>query len=151
MTELSALAGCPRLRRLDLERVPCKDFSILSRFPYLEYLNVNEAAPERVTAAVRGKMIDYLWLDYSGLTDIDPFVQAGSVIQLHAKHNQIASLAGIEALTMLEYVDVAYNPITDLSPLLELPRLNAVRIDRGMQAAWEAIADQAKFRVEWEG
>lgn len=148
--DLSPLRGCPRLRSINLERIPCTDFSVLSRYPYLEFLNVNEASPEAVTAAVKGKMIDYLWLDYSGLTDIEPFMRAESVQQLHAKHNDITSLAGIEALTMLEYVDVAYNPITDLRPLLALPRLKALRIDPGMAAAWEAIQSNAKFKVEWE-
>lgn len=148
--DLSPLAGCPRLRQINLERIPCKDFSVLSRYPYLEYLNVNEASPEAVMAAVAGKMIDYLWLDYSGLTDIQPFARAESVKQLHAKHNSIRSLAGIEALTTLEYVDVAYNPVEDLRPLLSLPRLKALRIDPSLANAWEAIASEANFQVEWE-
>ena len=69
---------------------------------------------------------------------------------MHAKHNDIRSLEGIEALTALEYVDVAYNPIDDLTPLLALPKLMALRIDKGMAAAWEQIAAQAEFKVEWE-
>ncbi len=150
VADLSPLGGCPRLRNINLERVPSKDFSVLSRYSYLEFLNVNEASPEAVMAAVSGKMIDYLWLDYSGLTDIEPFMRAESVEQLHAKHNSISSLAGIEALTMLQYVDVAYNPIKDLSPVLALPRLKALRIDPSMAAAWEAIKGEAKFKIEWE-
>jgi predicted Ser/Thr protein kinase len=150
VADLSPLRGCPRLRNINLERVPCTDFSVLARYAYLEFLNVNEAQPQAVMAAVQGKMIDYLWLDYAGLTDIEPFVRAESVERLHAKHNEIASLEGIEALTMLEYVDVAYNPITDLTPVLALPRLKALRIDPGMAEAWAAIADKATFAVEWE-
>ena len=150
VSDLSPLAGCPRLRQINLERIPCENFSVLSRYPYLKFLNVNEASPNAVIAAVSGKMIDYLWLDYSGLTDIKPFLKAESVEQLHAKHNQIRSLKGIEALTMLEYVDVAYNPIADLSPLLALPRLKALRIDPNLLTAWEQIRTQANFSIEWE-
>lgn len=150
VTDLSPLNGCPKLRQINLERVPCRDFSPLARYPYLEYLNVNEAPADAVLRAISGKMIDYLWLDYAHLTDIHPFAQVEGLIQLHAKHNEIRSLEGIEALTALEYVDVAYNPIDDLAPLLALPKLKAVRIDKGMAAAWERIAPQAKFNVEWE-
>lgn len=150
VTDMSPLNGCPKLRQINLERVPCRDFSPLARYPYLEYLNVNEAPADAVLRAVSGKMIDYLWLDYAHLTDIRPFAQVEGLIQLHAKHNDIRSLEGIEALTALEYVDVAYNPIDDLTPLLALPKLKALRIDKGMAAAWEGIAAQAKFKVEWE-
>ena len=150
VSDLSPLAGCIRLRSINLERIPCEDFSVLSRFSYLEYLNVNEASPEAVMAAVAGKTIDYLWLDFAELTDIEPFMRADGVMQLHAKHNNITSLEGIDALTMLEYVDVAYNPITDLRPLLLLPRLKALRIDRSMAAAWDAIQPEATFAVEWQ-
>ncbi|NLI21787.1 MAG: protein kinase [Clostridiales bacterium] len=148
--DISALAGCPRLRQIDLERIPCENYSVLSRYHYLELLNVNAASPEAVMAAVSGKMIDYLWLDHSGLTDIGPFLRAEGVEQLHAKNNEIRSLEGIDALTMLEYVDVAYNPVEDLSPVLSLPRLKALRIDRSMTAAWDAIKDRATFRIEWQ-
>ena len=150
VSDLSPLKGCPRLRRIDLERIPCEDYRVLSRYSYLEYLNVSEASPQAVIDAVSGKMVDYLWLDRSGLTDIEPFLRAEGVQELHAKNNNITSLEGIQALTMLGYVDVAYNPVTDLSPLLELPRLSALRIDRSMTAAWEAIQPQAKFNVEWQ-
>lgn len=150
VSDLSPLRGCPRLRQINLERIPCDNFSVLSQYAYLEYLNVNNASPEAVMAAVSGKMIDFLWLDYAGLTNIEPFAKAESVQQLHAKHNNIHSLAGIESLTMLVYVDVAYNPIEDLTPLLALPRLAALRIDPSMKAAWEAIRDQATFAIEWE-
>ena len=150
VSDLSPLQGCPRLRQINLERIPCDNFSVLSRYAYLEYLNVNNASPDAVMAAVSGKMIDFLWLDYAGLTSIEPFARAESVRQLHAKHNNIRSLAGIETLTMLVYVDVAYNPIEDLTPLLALPRLKALRIDPSMNAAWEAIREKATFNVEWE-
>lgn len=150
VNDITPLRDCKRLRFVDLHRIPCEDFSPLRGFHYLETLNVFGCDASAVRNAIDGNIVDNLWLDFCNLKDVEVFQHAESIRELHAKYNSIVTLEGIQRLTTLEYVDVAFNPIEDLSPLLALPRLTAVNLSRDMLAAWQEIEEQANFRVQWQ-
>jgi hypothetical protein len=56
-------------------------------------------------------------------------------------------LNGIERLANLERIELIGLPITDLSPLLHIPHLHTLIIDRTLLEAADAIRSRAGFEI----
>jgi Leucine-rich repeat (LRR) protein len=59
----------------------------------------------------------------------------------------LQSLERIETLPMLEQIYLSETQLLDLSPLLNLPRLQLVEVDESMRKTAEAVAEKAQFKI----
>lgn len=87
-----------------------------------------------------------------GWTDIDSLTYLADITgleHLEIEHTAITSLEGIEAHTGLTYLRLSGCVITDLSPLLNLPNLQAVVSGEEMKPILEAMSN-VPFTVQYE-
>lgn len=81
-----------------------------------------------------------------GLVDELGFLDGLNVTELALIHENLTSLAGIEALPALTYLDISDNPLTDLTPLAGLEQLRTLRALCLPEAQLESLASLPALR-----
>ena len=120
--------------RINLDNIPCRDFSPLASIGHFRNLNVNNIDVKLWREDVRDCRIDELECLNAG---IDSETLAG----LLSEHPELRRLG------------VSWSPeLTDLTPLLEMESLEEVRVSRDMQAAIDSLnGKDLRFRLDIEG
>ena len=120
--------------RIDLDNIPCRDFSPLASIGHFRSLNVNNIDVALWREAVRDCRIEELECVNAG---IDNETLAG----LLSEHPELRRLG------------VSWSPeLSDLTPLLELESLEEVRVSRDMTQAIDSLnGKDLRFRLEIEG
>ena len=94
--------------------------------------------------------LESLVVEHCGsLTDASAAFALQSLRYLNLSGCPVESLAGIQNLTELEELTIDDTKITDLTPLLELPGLRRVCVNRGMEEAIRSL-DGAEYGFELE-
>ena len=120
--------------RINLDNIPCRDFSPLASIGHFRNLNVNNIDVKLWREAVRDCRIEELECVNAG---IDNEALPG----LLSEHPELRQLC------------ISWTQgLTDLTPLLELDALEEVRVSRDMQAAIDSLnGKDLRFRLEIEG
>lgn len=171
---LDDLLKLKNLRRLSLAYQNIDDLGPLSELTHLEYIDLRHNPLKDVKPLSRLMELDSLILFDTNVSDLTPLQGCRRLKTLDVGHTlvsstlaldgldtlqtlcirkaQLRSLDGIKTLSMLEKIYLSQTPISDLYPLLELPRLQMVEIDSHMRTAAEAVAEQARFEIiYWQG
>ena len=117
ITDASVLARATKLERLDLGFNSISDFSFLTSLPHLETVMVpgNPVADPAPFASLTN--VRHLSLLGTGIRDIG-FVAAFSKLETFIScDNELADLTALESLPALNYVNVSFNVLADISPL----------------------------------
>ena len=120
--------------RINLDNIPCRDFSPLASIGHFRNLNVNNIDVKLWREAVRDCRIEELQCVNAG---IDNEALPG----LLSEHPELRQLC------------ISWTQgLTDLTPLLELDALEEVRVSRDMQAAVNSLnGKEYAFRLNIEG
>ena len=120
--------------QLELDSVPCKDFSPLAAVPRYRSLNLYN-------------LDSALWLDTVGGLEIESFACGNTGLDGAALKKLLEEHPGLRNLNL------SWNrKLTDLTPLLELDALEEVRVSRDMQAAVNSLnGKEYAFRLNIEG
>ncbi len=109
-TELNYLCNSPNLWQVKLDRTLVRDFSYLSNCPALKQLFIVEAGISDISTLKDLKSLEELHLNnYAGLGE--------------AQKNRISNISVLASLPNLLEVNLGYNQIEDITPLLSVPRL----------------------------
>ena len=119
---------------LELDSVPCRDFSPLAAVPRYRSLNLYN-------------LDSALWLDTVGGLEIETFACGNTGLDGTALKKLLEEHPGLRNLNL------SWNrKLTDLTPLLELDALEEVRVSRDMQAAVNSLnGKEYAFRLNIEG
>ncbi len=75
------------------------------------------------------------------------FAASKNLTHLNLYKLQLDTLAGVESLRNLEFIEISDVADDDLSPLLSLKKLKTVKLSEKLRQAAEAIANVAQFEI----
>jgi len=129
--DLHWLQNLPRLQEIHLANngLSNDDLLPLANIKPLYRLNVsgNQLGTLSVVSALSDEFT-FLFVDDTGISDLQPLTAHGSLIELYARDNQITDLTPLQELMELEILDISGNPVTDLTPLYALRILEKLYI-----------------------
>lgn len=116
---ISVFGSTPRLKALSLSGNPIEDFSILPRLSNLSKLNVSNIKlfTNSFQILTTIKTLKFLNVSNCELSTLDTIENLTELREIYARHNQIKNISPVLKLPTIEVIDLAYNHITDLSPL----------------------------------
>jgi hypothetical protein len=147
LSDITALADCLKITNVQLKACPVSDISPLAALPLLRSLGLMDVP-----------VTDYSPLgSMKGLNDlhfaqqpIQSIAELGNVYHLDfltIGHTRINSLEGIENFTALTTLHINGIGATDFSALDKLPRLQELRITRGMERDVRATMTRDDVRI----
>jgi len=169
ITSLSDITKLKNLRRLSLAYQNISDLTPLKQLVYLEYAElkhnpVQDVSPLKQLTSLTGLFLydtnvsdltslrdctrlTSLDVGYTLITSISALDGLDSLKTLRLNRTQLKTLDNIGSHTMLEELYIQESPLLDITPLLDLPRLQFVEVSENMRGAAQAIAGEAKFEI----
>lgn len=174
ITDISALSAFSNLRSLDLSWNDVKDIGVLAKLPQLEnlFLNGNSGIEDLKPLQGLVRMKDIMlvgcpiypdtaevfrhmeglksfWLESPLFKDLDVVRYFPSLDRLVVKNCGVRDLSKVEILYNLHQIDVSYNPVEDLTPLLKLPHLAYATFSADQRPLVEAQLEGAAFDIRY--
>jgi hypothetical protein len=174
IADISALAAFPNLRSLDLSWNDVKDIGVLKKLPQLETLFLNgnnrieDLAPLKGLSRMKELMLvscpvypesaevfqhmeglKSFWVEYPLFKDLDVVRYFPALNRLVVKNCGVRDLSKVEVLYSLREIDVSYNPVEDLTPLLKLPHLVNATFSADQRTLVEAQLRGATFDIRY--
>ena len=118
--DLTPLSGLTKLRTLSIEGNPITDLRPLYRLNLRE-LDASHCPLIDMRQLARLTSLEYICLEYSGISDIRPLSALTNLHILDIRYNNIEDIHPLSGLTTLRTLWVQGNPITDFTPI---PKLN---------------------------
>ena len=172
--DISALSAFPNLRSLDLNWNDVKDISVLEKLPQLEILSLNgnsgieDLAPLKGLSHMKEIMLvgcpvypdsaevfqqmegmRSFWVEYPLLKDLEVVRFFPALERLVVKNCGLRELTKLETLYSLREIDVSFNPVEDLTPLLKLPHLANATFSADQRPLVEAQLQGAEFDIRY--
>ncbi len=150
INDLTPLSKLAFLEHIELKHNPIQDVSPLAQLMSLHSLflfdtNVSDLTPLRDCPCLANIDAGYTWI-----TSMAAFKGLDSLQTLIIRDTPIKSLDGINSHPMLEQVCLSGTHLPDLTPLIDLPRLQLMEADKSMEDAVEAIAGEAEFSIIYQ-
>ncbi|MDQ0269208.1 leucine-rich repeat domain-containing protein [Cytobacillus purgationiresistens] len=123
VVDLSPISGLTKLASLDIDETGVKNLSPLKSLKnlvelYASYLQVKDFSPLSELTAIHS-----ITLVGNSMNRLPNLSKLNNLIMLDLTENGLSSLKGIEQAKNLQYLSLDSNPITDFSPLSNLPLL----------------------------
>lgn len=169
VTDISPLAALPRLTTLSLNGNPVSDLSAIASMKNMNVLDLCDVSDYDPTLI--GTLRDMRYLDISndtdswrylgkqsieilemrgtGLDSLEALAGVSGLQELDVQRTRLTGLEGIEVHGKLTYLRISGCRIADLSPVLQLPRLETLVIDSNQRAAAEALG-RVPFEIRVE-
>lgn len=116
----------------------------------LRVLKIGDLARPDLTALSGLGRLEVLNI-YSGLERLNGIEAMPSLLTLAVGRSSVSDLTPLLELKKLDYLLLTDLPVEDFSPLADLPALNYVQVDQGQLAAVEAACPGHSFRLTAEG
>jgi hypothetical protein len=174
IADISALSAFKNLRSLDLSWNDVKDIGVLRELTQLEtlFLNGNNEIEELEPLTELGRMKDIMlvgcpvypdsaevfrnmeglksfWVEYPLFKDLEVVRYFPALERLVVKNCGIRELSKVETLYSLHEIDVSYNPVEDMTPLLKLPHLVNATFSEDQRPLVEAQLKGAFFDIRY--
>ncbi len=151
------------------DMLPVTDASALGRMEELQFFGTRYLTREGIEALSRAKAMRRAYVFYSEADSLKPFLGMRALTCLTLRGAKLKDLEGISALPVLEEADfsecglehidalrsnstvrlinLAYNPLTDLSALMEMSALNHVTLSTDQRSLADALPPDRKFSI----
>ena len=163
--DLSPINGS-EIEALTLFNTPVLYYDALNQLSNLEVLRVTGLDKHALANVSSLRQLTTLVL-YNSLSDLTPLLELENLTYLDINHNDITSLDGIERLTKLSYLclgtsydldispltrlenlqilDIASQPLSDYSPILQIPHLTQLFCTEEQKAVLEQLPGEHHF------
>lgn len=173
--DINTLVDLPKLknlRRISLAYQNIMDLSPLSELNNLEYVDLRHNPLDDVTPLSGAVSLTSLILFDTNVSDLTAlhncfrlttvdvgFTRVKSTAALSGltflralviRKAPLQSLDQIETFTMIEEMYLSETLLLDLSPLLDLPRLQQIEVSENMRPVVEAISEDAQFKIIYQ-
>ena len=154
LEDISFLAGCTSLRELVLigdDRI--EDYSVLSVLGALQYLHLEGVNPDLFLPYLTGKTVYQLKIGWHSLDSLADLAGVDGLEELICNGMSFGSLDGGERLTDLERLTLHASDggaSVDLSPLLQIPKLNTLTLSENLRPVAESALFGASFAIVYE-
>ncbi len=145
--DLTPLAGLATLESIDLRHNPIEQVAPLSKVTSLTSLFIFDTLVSDLTALRDCPRLSTLDIGYTLVKTTTALDGLDSLQILMIRKAPLQSLDHIQTHPMLEEIYLSETQLLDLSPLLELPRLELVEVDEAMRPSAEAISERARFKI----
>ena len=141
LSELSHFTG---LRSLTVQNVSGLDFSILSKLPNLQYLDLSGCTiSSNSLQAIGGlTMLKTLKLSGCALTSVDGLSQLTALEELDLSNNIINNIGVLSLMLDLKTINLANNPITSIAGLSTCKQLEQLDISNCDVSSLSSLADK---------
>ena len=148
-TDLAELSHFSALRSLTVLNVSGLDFSVLSKLPNLEYLDLSGCTISSNSLQAIGSLTMLKTLKLSGcaLTGIDNMVQLTALVELDISHNFIDNIGILSLMLDLETVNLANNPISSIAGLSTCKKLMHLDISNCDVSSLASLSDKVQLRT----
>ncbi|HZW04074.1 MAG TPA: protein kinase, partial [Anaerolineaceae bacterium] len=150
IVDLTPLAELAYLESIDLRHNPIEDLAPLSQLLSLESLCLFDTHVTDLSVLRTCPRLSMVDVGFSPIRSTTAFAGLTSLRTLVIRKAPLQSLEQVDELPMLEQIYLSETQLTDLSPLLALPRLNLVEVDESMRKAAEAVAESAQFSIVYQ-
>jgi Leucine-rich repeat (LRR) protein len=126
------LAKLPNLRRANLARTDLSDTGVFRATHQLVDVDLSETPITSLAGLESSPLLRRLRLDRTRVSSLDPIRGATGLEELRLRDTGVTDLSAIARCTALQTLDLRGGPVfeRDLRPLLELPRLELLLLDR---------------------
>ena len=128
VTDITALAGCTKIKRLYLDGNHIADISALARCRDLRHLWLGTNRITDISALASCAKLDTLSLANNRITDISALAGCSRLITLNLQGNRLTDISGLTSLRRLGWLYLGHNQITDISALERCRRLRCVSV-----------------------
>ena len=139
--DITPLSGLTKLRTLSIEGNPITDLRPLYRLNLRE-LDASHCPLIDLRQLARLTSLEYICLEYSGISDIRPLSGLTNLHILDIRYNGIEDIHSLSGLTALQTLWVQGNPITDFTPIAKL-NLTDFKYDVTQQMTQQTDAAEA--------
>jgi serine/threonine protein kinase len=150
ITDLTPLSELVNLESIDLRHNPLEDVSPLSQVTSLTSLGLFDTNVSDLTALRNCSRLTTLDIGFTQVKTTAALEGLESLKILVVRKAPLQSLDQIETHPMLEQIYLSETQLLDLSPLLELPRLQFVEVSENMRSAAKAVEKQAQFNIVYD-
>lgn len=147
ITDLTALASLSGLENVDLRHNPVSDVSPLANLPQLTILSLFDTGVTDLNGLSVCHNLTTLDVGSTPIESTAAVERLSSLHTLQLRKSALRSLDKVDRLVMLENLYLSETRVTDLSPLLSLPSLEKIEVDKNMRSAADAIAGRAHFEI----
>ena len=151
ITDLSPIAGLTQLGHLRIPRSKISDISPLTELKNLGALEIYDNEISDISPLAGMTNLHWLSMYNNPVSDISPLANLKSLIGMRVSVKDPGNLSPIAELTNLE--DIFYwgsgEPVPDLSPLTNLPRLRKIDIRGGGAVDPSPLAELASVKELW--
>jgi len=117
VSDLSPIAGLPRLQFLDVSGNRIEDLASLTQNTALQYIEMSGNRVKEVGPLSGLTNLASLYLGGNRIVDIQPLMGLPRIASLYLEDNQIASIDGVGGLRTLWTLSLSKNRIADIRPL----------------------------------
>lgn len=144
VTDLSDLALFTGLQSLTIQNISGMDFTILSKLPALQELDLSGCTLSTNSLQAIGSLTELRKLTLNGcaLTDITAFSQLTKLKELHLNNNILEDVGILSLMLELETVELANNPLTSIAGLSTCANLTYVDITNCSISSLGALSDK---------
>ncbi len=169
ISSLSDIAKLKNLRKLSLSYQNISDLKPLRELAYLENAELKHNPIQDVSPLSQLKSLSVLVIFDTNVSDLTSLRGCTRLSVVDAGGTQIRSMTALEGLdslktlvldktqlktldnigthTLLEQLSIKEAPVLELTPLLDLPRLQTVYISNDMLDASNSVSDTVKFKI----
>lgn len=147
ISDLTPLSQLVSLECIELKHNPIQDVSPLSRLPSLRSLALFDTDVSDLTVLSGCSRLTNVDVGCTQITSMAALNGLESLQTLMIRKASLETLDGVGSHRMLEKLYLSETHLFDLTPLLDLPRLQLAEVSEFMREAAEAIATEAKFEI----
>lgn len=149
ITDISPLADLQKLEAVDIKNNPVMDISPLNGLKFLKRVSLFDTRVTDFSPLINCPMLFELNAGKLPIRSLESFDGLKSLQNLYLYETTIDSLAEINKLTQLKYLEVTGVIDGDLTPLLSLPHLDNVILGEDMRQAAQGIEEKAEFTISY--
>jgi len=149
VSDTSPLDPLEKLRYININGVRCDGYEFLRHIGDIEYLDLSFAAPVKVLPLLNGKKVRNFQFSYADLYSLSGFEKIQGLETLDVQQSKITDISAILNMTTLTFINLADNPIEDLTPLLALPNLTRAEFSSDMKEKVISQLKEAAFDIAY--
>lgn len=145
--DLSAITGLTALEDIDLRHNPLEDVSALAALPSLRNVCLYDTDVSDLSALSACPFVENIDAGNTRITSIAAFSGIKRLRYLYIRQTEIETLYGVGDFPYLEQIGLSGVLDGDLTPLLNLPRLEEAHLDEELREEAENGLRQASFSI----
>jgi serine/threonine protein kinase len=150
ITDLTPLSQLTSLESVEFKHNPIQDVSPLSQLASISSLGLFDTNVSDLTSLHSCPRLTNIDVGYTQVTSMTALDGLDSLQFLAMRKSPLNSLDHVDTHPYLEKLYLSETHLLDLSPLLDLPRLQLLEVSENMQPAAKAIEKQAQFEIIYQ-